>query len=92
MAERQVWKFDLHIEDEQVVAMPEGSELLHVGNQTGAIERFTIWARVDPSNPVVNRRILGRGTGHPIGDEPHIGTTDNGPLVWHIFDGGEVEH
>ncbi len=92
MTAATVWKYDLRVEDELLVEMPRGAELLHVGNQSGEIDRFTVWARVTPppGNANAARRLLVRGTGHPVGDEPYVGTTFGGPLVWHIFDGGEV--
>ena len=83
-----VWKYDLRVDDEILVEMPPGAELLHVGNQTGEPDRFTVWARVVPGVHVA-RRLLVRGTGHPIGDEPYVGSAFGGPFVWHIFDGGE---
>jgi hypothetical protein len=85
----EVWKYTLEIEDEQSIAMPEGAELLHVGDQYG---KLALWARVIPTGErEVRRVILIRGTGHPIWSQPYIGTvvTANGSLVWHVFDGGE---
>lgn len=84
-----IWKFDLIVADEQLVAMPEGAELLFVDEQNGEIK---LWARVNPSNPRVNHKILIRGTGHVIEDDPYIGSaiTAGGVLVWHVFDGGVV--
>lgn len=87
----EVWKFELAIDDEQKVPMPEGAELLHVAEQYGKI---ALWARVIPTGqPVANRVILMRGTGHPIWTQPYVGTvvTAGGALVWHVFDGGEEE-
>jgi hypothetical protein len=86
----EVWKFPLALIDNQVVAMPEGSDLLHVGEQYGTL---TLWARVTPTGQrEVDRLIIVRGTGHPIFAQPHVGTVlmPNG-LVWHVFDGGEEE-
>lgn len=84
-----IWKYDLRVEDEILVEMPAGAELLHVGNQTGEIDRFTVWARVIPGAHVA-RRLLVRGTGHPAPAVPYVGTAFSGPLVWHVFDGGEA--
>lgn len=87
-----VWKFDLEIMDDQAVEMPEGAELLAVADQYGSFRDLTLWARVDPDAEPERRVILICGTGHPVGDEPHVGSviTAGGALVWHVFDGGPV--
>jgi hypothetical protein len=87
-ATTSVWKYDLRVDDRVLVEMPCGAELLHVGNQTGASDRFTLWARVDTEAPNVAREILVRGTGHPAPDAPYVGSVV-GALVWHVFDGGD---
>lgn len=84
-----VWKYELAIKDEQQIWMPEGAELLHVADQYG---RIALWVRVIPNGRRdVFRRILIRGTGHPVGSESYVGTvvTAGGSLVRHVFDGGE---
>lgn len=86
-----VYKYPLRIDDEQIVTMPEGAELLHVAEQRGEL---MLWARVIPTGQrTVARTILIRGTGAPIWTQPHVGTviTEGGALVWHVFDGGEDE-
>ena len=90
-----VWKFTARIDDDQVVWMPRGAEILHAGIQHGYADRFEIWARVDPDADEVGRFIYVRGTGHPLPDyEPpikHVASfvVAGGALVWHVFDGGE---
>lgn len=90
-----VWKYDLPVMDEQIVRMPrsavlDGPEFLHVASQFRDSDLVTVWARVDAASVVAQRRILIRGTGHPIGDERHLGSVvmAGGRLVWHVFDGG----
>lgn len=85
-----IWKYDLSVGDTVRCEMPRGAKLLHIGNQTGAIGGFTVWALVDPSAPLVKRDLIVVGTGHPVFGGEYVGTTVNGPLVWHIFDGGEI--
>lgn len=82
-----VWKYALAIDDAQTIEIPEGAELLTVGNQNGEL---VLWARVNPSGDPVRREILIRGTGHPIGGWPYVGSAQfaDGLLVWHVFDGG----
>ena len=90
---RTVWKFTLPVQDEQWVEMPADAELLYVASQyEGQIATLQLWAKVDPERPTVNRLILIRGTGHPIGpDCSYIGSVivSDGDLVWHVFDGDE---
>ncbi len=89
-----MWKFDLPVDDSQLVEMPADAELLHVGAQQPLVsDVIQLWARVDQFVLHVQRRILIRGTGHQIDpDVPYVGTVivANGQLVWHVFDGGEV--
>lgn len=85
-----VWKFPLAIEDQQLVEMPKGAELLHVGEQHGTL---ALWALVNPTGgqKLVRRRIFVRCTGHRLWTHPYVGTVvmAGGDLVWHVFDGGE---
>lgn len=86
-----IFKYDLPITSEVIVLMPADAEILHVANQFAMnVATITVWVRCDPSSQVVRRRFLIRGTGHGVGDEPHIGTVlaADGELVWHVFDGG----
>lgn len=67
--------------------MPEDADLLHVAEQHGIL---CLWARVIPTGQrQVSRRILIRGTGQPIWQQPYVGTVLIGGFVWHVFDGGE---
>lgn len=102
-APQTIWKYELAITDAQLVAMPAGAELLHVGaqrmevhepGQAGVWDALTLWARVDVSAPMVGRLIAVVGTGHlcPNPDEGvYVGTAQCGAFVWHVFDGGEAD-
>lgn len=90
----KVFKYPFVVTDEQYLKMPRGAELLHVEDQDTQIAGLLcLWARVDPYAETVERLIIVRGTGHEVGQEPHVGTvlTKGGMLVWHVFDGGERE-
>jgi hypothetical protein len=80
-----VWKFPLATADEQVVLMPEGAIILHVGEQQG---QPCLWALVAPEAPMVDRHIIIRGTGHdvPRGVGAYVGSVVGGSLVMHIFE------
>jgi hypothetical protein len=113
-----IWKFGLAAVDEQTVEMPKNAKILTVQQQcapgresSAATSIFvdgwalSLWALVDPTAPLVNRRVYCCGTGGPIPDViaarvqlldengRYIATvqmkTLTMPLVWHFFDGGE---
>lgn len=94
MAEsRAIWKFPFHVADESVIMMPRGAQLLGVDRDPagGDLGQLAVWAIVDPGREEVERRILVRGTGHPLaGASPlrYVGSVAQ-ELVWHVFDGGE---
>ena len=82
-----VWKFPIKIEDEFHCDLPLGSKILHVDTQGG--EAF-IWCLVDPAATVRPVKFLLRGTGHPFKEGValecrHVGTFQNGALVFHLF-------
>lgn len=77
-------------------SMPANAQILSVGVQG---ENVVCWARVDPTAPLVRRRLVAVPTGSAAPDATHnfCGTvqfTDRDKveygLVFHIFDGGEV--
>jgi len=91
-----VWKYDLAVTDVQEVMMPSGAALLHVGIQhpnEGRLRWIQLWAWVDREEPTCSRRIAVVGTGNPappMNEARYVGSVQDGPFVWHIFDGGEV--
>jgi hypothetical protein len=84
---RKVFKYELLIQDECNVFMPEGSEILHVGNQ---YEKMCVWALVDASRRDELRYFRIAGTGHalPDVDLKHLGSAQfaGGALVFHVFE------
>lgn len=83
---RTIWKFDLPVQDEVVVDMPRGAEILHV-EPTVTPAVLHLWAVVDPKAAKVGRRLSIRGTGHELGEVgKHLATVLTGILVWHIFE------
>jgi hypothetical protein len=89
---KAIWKFELRPnEGDSMVAsikMPAGAEILTVQMQ-GATPK--IWALVDPTAPLEERRLQVVGTGHPFelreGAE-YLGTfqMNGGSFVFHVFD------
>lgn len=91
---RTVYKYELRIEDEQVVRLPAGARLLSVGVQTDdspalVYRTLSLWALVDTQAPPVARRVYIVGTGHPAGhvaSAEYVGTVNDAlRLVWHVF-------
>ncbi len=84
---RAVWKFPLGRASIQDVQMPRDAQILHVGLQGGWLN---VWAGVDPvfRDDTVPRRIQVVGTGHEeLPDNVwHLGTVQQGPYVWHVFE------
>lgn len=81
-----VWKFALALADYQAVNMPEGAEILHLGEQG---DDLFLWARVDPERPNKTRYFTVVGTGHIAPkSSPFVGTvlTRGGSFVWHVFE------
>lgn len=71
--------------------IPQGAQLLRIGEQRGAI---TAWAIVDQAKPIVIRKLNIFGTGHKMPDEGGEGffvdtVQLSSGLVFHVFDAGE---
>lgn len=75
-----IYKYDLA----HTIEMPKGAQILSIqmqGNQP------TIWALVDLSAPMEDRRFETVGTGWIVGEGfHHIATYMDGPFVWHVFE------
>ena len=83
-----IWKFQLAVDDGQVIHMPKGARILCVQLQRGVPH---LWAVVDEKKPMQPRRIRTIGTGHSFESNSnlaYIGTyqLDGGNLVFHVFE------
>ncbi len=91
---KRIWKYDLPIQDESTIYLPQGAEVLSVQEPPSALpgEALVLWAEVDDEAPIVQRLFKIYGTGHPIKNrEPgdwYLATvqTAKGLLVWHVFE------
>lgn len=87
--ERSIYKYQIRHEDEQVVMLPKGAEILSVQIQSGVL---VLWAIVFTKNETEPRviEIYGTGSSFPtIGqfERKYISTVqDNLGLVWHVFE------
>lgn len=83
---RTIYKYPCPIDDDFTLTLPQGSSILQVGGQRGAV---SIWAVVDTNAPATPVQFHIAGTGHPlpdnIADYDHVGTCIADPFVWHVF-------
>lgn len=85
---RTIYKYQLKIEEEQMLALPHHAEILSVQVQGTNVY---LWALVDPEQPIAKRVIWCYGTGMPFPEEryappkKHLATVQQGVLVWHFF-------
>lgn len=79
-----IHKYPLEITDVQEVPLPEGAQILSIGNQNGVL---CLWALVNPLKPIMPRRFRIVGTGNSIKQHPgmHLATVVIDPFVWHVF-------
>lgn len=83
---RTIWKYELNMSDEQVIEMPQGTEILSVQVQNG---KPCLWAFINfPAREKETRVIEMYGTGHPIHGEGRkfIDTFQLGEFVGHVFE------
>jgi hypothetical protein len=79
-----IWKYPVPLADSFVLNMPKDATPLHVDVQRGAP---CLWALVDTSAPNEERtfRLVGTGGDVPR-DTCYVGTFQQGPFVWHVFE------
>jgi len=78
---KQIWKFRLN----NTIQMPMDAKILTVQMQDG---EPNIWAMVDTQNELESRTFTIVGTGNPFDDTDtkYIGTFQEPPFVWHLFE------
>jgi hypothetical protein len=82
-----IWKYELAVDDEQIIAMPMGAQVLSVQVQHGVP---CLWVRCQPDAPTAPVRVITLGTGHPaehVEDLQFVGTYQllGGNFVGHVF-------
>ena len=78
---KQIWKYKFNYG----IEMPLDAKILTIQTQDG---EPTIWALVNPNNELEIRNFRIVGTGNPFDDTnyTYIGTFQDGPFVWHLFE------
>lgn len=83
---KTIWKFPLQLVSPQFIEMPDGAEILTVQSQGDV---GCLWALVDPEMAVTPRYFEVFGTGqnvHTLSKRRYIGTFQQPPFVWHVFE------
>jgi hypothetical protein len=86
-----IWKFPLQLQAEQTIHAPENIAALHLAMQNGTL---CLWCMVDHNAPMIEHKLMIRGTGNPLGFDPsieggvaYVGSVlmNEGAYVWHVF-------
>ena len=83
---KRIFKYKVPLDTFVSMDMPEGAEPLHFGIQN---DEPTLWAKVDPDNPIVSKKFMLFSTGYWFEDDhlKYIGTVINlDRYVWHLFE------
>ena len=82
---RTIFKFPFIPRDEFKITMPKGADVLHVALQG---DQPCIWAAVDNEEDQEPRDFRLVGTGHPLPpvEYLYVGTFQQPPFVWHLFE------
>lgn len=80
-----IWKYKLEVANSQILALPLGAKILHMGNQDGII---CLWVEVTDAEHFVERMFYVVGTGRPfdLGKVTYLGTVLVDPSVWHVYE------
>ncbi len=79
----KIYKYELELEDQQTLVLPEHSKILTVIKQNNKI---VLYAQVTESKYYDHYTIFVKGTGHSIGYSAiYLNTVKIGMFVWHIF-------
>jgi hypothetical protein len=81
---KQIWKYSL----DNIIEMPKGAEILTVDIQNGQMFNAQMWVKVNTENEMEKRMFEVIGTGQNFDDtnKKYIGTYQDGPFVWHVFE------
>jgi hypothetical protein len=82
----EIWKYPIDISQAPLaISMPFGARILTLQVQHGVP---CLWALVNPTATKVARPFVVVGTGHktPRHAGEYVGTWQDGPYVWHLFE------
>jgi hypothetical protein len=81
---KTIWKYKLDLTDVQEVIMPKGAKVLSVQIKDGVP---CLWALGETESDKEPRRFAIVGTGNRCwcSDWEYVGTFQDDPFVWHVF-------
>ena len=81
---KQIWKYSL----ENIIEMPKGAEILTIDIQNGQMFNAQMWVKVDTENEMEKRifEVIGTGQNFDDTNRKYVGTYQEGPFVWHVFE------
>ena len=85
MSNLTIWKYPFSIAYAFMLEMPKGAVVICVQVQAGVP---TLWAEVNPSNQTEYVRFRIVGTGHLLPLGQYLGTFQQPPFVWHLYQVG----
>lgn len=79
----KIYKYPLDLADQQTISMPEGAEMLSIGQSR---DQIILWVMADPAAALRDYvfRIVGTGNEVPDGLQ-YLGTVQQSTYAWHIF-------
>lgn len=78
---KSIWKFPIGLATTH--EMPVDSKFLTLQVQNG---EPVMWFEVDHTLPKMPRKFKIIGTGHKFEDGTYLGTFQNEPFVWHVYE------
>lgn len=90
LEDERIFRYEVPVDGQWHALKVDGAPL-HVGCRKRGVVEF--WAPSGGLNRPGVRRFIVVGTGHPLpaGSLRYHGTAMDGPLVWHLIEGGDTE-
>jgi hypothetical protein len=85
---KTIWKFVIGFSS--TLEIPKGAEFRFLCVQDTAVgSDLCLWFEVDPSQPKEPRKFHVVGTGHHVRGNKYLGSFQNTPFVWHVYEDTE---
>lgn len=89
---RVIYKYPFNLDQVQTIEMPEAAQILKIDLVNN---EYYLWALVNTDEAIVERTIEIFGTGHEIPEgaayRKYLGTVNNAPFIWHVFERIELK-
>lgn len=85
---KTIWKFPIPVTDSWVIEVPKGAVFLNVA-ESEVPATISLWAEVDPEQPLVPRMFVVLGTGNQMPEGihlRHVSTVRDRQFVWHVYE------